>query len=54
MPATIDWTTLIAGIICAVVITALIGLGIWLLLRFHRKKMLEGTAVVDEDDGMFS
>jgi hypothetical protein len=50
VPKTIDWTTLIAGIVCAVVITVLIGLGLWLLLRFHRKKMLEGAPELNDEE----
>ena len=54
-PKEVNWTALMAGIICAVVITILIGLGVWLLLRFHRKKILEGTDVpIDEEDHIFS
>ena len=50
VPKTIDWTTLIAGIVCAVVITVLIGLGLWLLLRYHRKKMLEGAPELNDEE----
>jgi hypothetical protein len=35
--------------VCAAVITVLIGLGLWLLLRYHRKKMLEGAPELNED-----
>ena len=43
-----DWTKLIAGILIAVVVTAAVGIGLWFLLKYHRKKMLEGTDI-DED-----
>jgi sortase (surface protein transpeptidase) len=47
LPKETKWVTLVAGIFIAICITAVIGIGMWLLFRFHRKKMLEGT---EEDE----
>ena len=37
-----NWTKLIAGILIAVIVTVAIGIGLWFIFKYHRKKMLEG------------